>query len=316
MSRLTGTRYLTLDCINNCLLFKVSEVLLAERTRFQALELLKSPEFGLCLVLDGLVQVAEYDEYKYHETLVHIPLLNAEDRGRIAILGGGDGFALREVLRYGEVEHVDLVDIDKRVVEVSQKYLRHLNKGSLENERVKVHFTDGRKFISRKRNAYDSIIIDLTDPAEGNPSILLYSVEFYRMVYNALKPGGSFITQATAFQSPQYRRIFWTIRKVFGNAIPLHVYMKSFYDDWGFVMGLKLRDRLRLPPEDFKEVDDVISEKIGGRLRYLNGRTYFSNFSISPEEEKFLMKPAKEITDREALEKRGRPGRGIGPAFG
>ncbi|MBO3799335.1 MAG: hypothetical protein QXO47_07400 [Thermoproteota archaeon] len=301
MSSLTRTRYLTLDLFNNYFLFRVSKILLAERTSFQTLEVLESPEFGLCLLLDGLIQVAEYDEYRYHETLVHTPLLNAENRRSIAILGGGDGCALREVLRYREIEHVDLVDIDRRVVEVSEKHLQRLNKGSLKSRRVEIHLTDARKFISRKKNHYDSIIIDLTDPVEGGPSVLLYSKEFYRMVHNALKPGGTFITQATAFQSRQFRRIFWTVRRVFGNSIPLHVYVKSFCDDWGFVMGLKPWGKLRLPPEDFKEVDKMIAEKVKGRLRYLNGKTYMANFSMSPEDEGMLMKPVKEITDREAF---------------
>ena len=308
MSSSTRVRYLTLDSLNNYYLFKASSVLLAERTRFQTLEVLESPEFGLCLLLDGLIQVAEYDEYKYHETLVHTPLLNSENPRRVAILGGGDGCALREVLKHREVEHVDLVDIDKRVVEVSEKYLRSINKGALRSRRVRIHFCDGRKFISRRKNTYDSIIIDLTDPVDGGPSILLYSKEFYEMVYNALKPGGSFITQATAFQSRQYRRIFWTVRKVFGNAVPLHVYVKSFCDDWGFVMSLKPWTRLRLPPEDFKKVERRISEKVRGRLRYLNGKTYFSNFTIPPEEEEMLVKPVKEIRDREALGKKSSGG--------
>lgn len=114
-----------------------------------------------------------------------------------------------------------------------------------------------------------------------------------------------FITQATAFQSNQFRRIFWTVKRVFRNAVPLHVYIKSFCDDWGFVMGLKSWE-LRLIQEDFKEVDRKISEEIRGRLRYLNGRTYLSSLAIPSEEEEKLMKPARDITDREALEKKSR----------
>lgn len=296
-------RYLTLDFLNNYFLFKVSKVLLFERTRFQTLEILESPEFGLCLLLDGLIQVAEYDEYKYHETLVHTPLLNIEQRKRIAILGGGDGCALREVLKYNDVERVDLVDIDKRVVEISSKYLSKINKSSLRSRKARLFFTDARKFISGKKNAYDSIIIDLTDPIEGSPSVLLYSVEFYRNVYEALKPGGSFITQATTLQSLQFRRIFWTVKQVFRDAVPLHVYMKTFCDDWGFVMSFKPWNGLRLPPDNVKEVEDRISKMIHGELKYLNGRTYLSNFIIPPEEIKTLMKPAKEIRDKEALKK-------------
>ncbi|MDW8034317.1 MAG: hypothetical protein RMI79_05255 [Nitrososphaerota archaeon] len=304
MSQPVRVRYLTLDFLNNYFLFKVSKVLLFERTKFQTLEVLESPEFGLCLLLDGLIQVAEYDEYRYHETLVHTPLLNAERRRHIAILGGGDGCALREVLKYRDVERVDLIDIDKRVVEVSSKYLSKINRGSLKNKKVRLFFTDARKFISGKKNAYDSIIIDLTDPIEGSPSILLYSVEFYKKVYEALNPGGSFITQATTLQSRQFRRIFWTVKRVFGNAIPLHVYMKTFCDDWGFVMSLKPWNGLKLPPDDVKKVEDNISKMIDGELRYLNSKTYLSNFIIPPEESKILMKPAKEIRDKEALKKR------------
>jgi len=303
MPQPTRIRYLTLDFLNNYFLFKVSRVLLFERTRFQTMEVLESPEFGLCLLLDGLIQVAEYDEYRYHETLVHTPLLNVEQRRRIAILGGGDGCALREVLKYRDVERVDLVDIDKRVVEVSSQYLSKINKGSLKSRKVKIFFTDARKFISGRKNVYDSIIIDLTDPIEGSPSVLLYSVEFYRAVYEALKPGGSFITQATTLQSRQFRRIFWTVKRVFGGAVPLHVYMKTFCDDWGFVMSLKPWNGLRLPSDNVKKVEERISKLIRGELRYLNGNTYLSNFIIPPEESKILIKPAKEIRDKEALKK-------------
>jgi spermidine synthase len=303
MSQPVRVRYLTPDFLNNYFLFKVSKVIFSERTKFQKLEVLESPDFGLCLLLDGLIQVSEYDEYRYHETLVHVTLLNAENRRRIAILGGGDGCALREVLKYEDVKRVDLVDIDRRVVEVSSKYLSKINKDSLKDRRVRLFFTDARRFVSGKKNAYDSIIIDLTDPLEGGPSILLYSKEFYRIVYEALKPGGSFITQATTFQSPQFRRIFWTVKKVFGDAVPLHVYMKTFCDDWGFIMSLKPWNGLRLPPENVEEVDDRISKLIRGKLRYLNGKTYLSNFIIPPEDNSVLMKPAKEITDREALKK-------------
>ncbi|MGQ9479036.1 MAG: spermidine synthase [Thermoproteota archaeon] len=304
MSGSSKIRYLTPDYLNNYFLFKVNKILVSERTRFQTLELLKSPDFGLCLALDGLVQLAEYDEYRYHEVLVHPALLNAENPSRVAILGGGDGCALREALKHRSVKRVDLVDLDRRVIEVSKKYLPEINENSLSNHKARIFFTDARKFISRKRNAYDSIIIDLTDPTEGGPSILLYSKEFYRIVYDALRSGGSFVTQATTLQSSQFHRIFWTVRKVFGNAVPLHVYVKSFCDDWGFVMGLKYKNGPRLPPDDAGRVEKEIQERITRSLRYLNGRTYLASFAIPPEEERILMEPVEEITDREAFRKK------------
>jgi spermidine synthase len=300
MSHLAGTWYLTPDSYNSPNLFPVGELLLGKRTKFQRMEILRSPVLGLCLVLDGLVQVAEADEHRYHETLVHPALLNVEEPRDVAIVGGGDGCALREVLKHKAVERVDLVDLDRDVVEASKKYLSRVNKRSLSSPKVRLHFADGRKFLSKRREVYDAILLDATDPTEGGPSLLLYSREFYSIVRSALRPGGAVVTQATALESYQFRRIFWTVRSVFGHAEALHAFVRSFYDDWGFVMSTRSKE-IRLKPRDPELVDGELKRRIRGELRYLDGSIYCSSFAIPPELRDRLMRPAPIIRDREAL---------------
>lgn len=300
MLRLAGTWYLTPDSYNSPNLFPVGELLLSKTTRFQRLDILKSPTLGMCLVLDGLLQVAEVDEHKYHETLVHPALLNVEEPRDIAIIGGGDGCALREVLRHRTVEHVDLVDLDRDVVEASRKYLSNVNRRSFSNPKARLHFTDGRRFLSGKRETYDVILLDATDPTEGGPSLLLYSREFYEIVRSALRPQGVMVTQATALESYPFRRIFWTIKSVFGHAETLHVFVRSFYDEWGFVMSTRSKG-IRLLPNDPEVIDTELKRRVKGELRYLDGCIYCSSFAMPPELKNKLMRPSRTIRDEEAM---------------
>lgn len=300
MSRLAGTWYLTPDSSGSPNLFPVSELLLSKRTRFQMLEVLRSPVLGLCLVLDGLVQVAEADEHRYHETLVHPALLNVEGPHDVAIIGGGDGCALREALKHKTVEHVDLVDLDREVVEASRRYLSGVNKRSFSSSRVSLHFTDGRRFLSKKKEAYDAIVIDATDPTKGGPSLLLYSKEFYGIARSALRSGGVLVTQATVLESRQFRRIFWTVKSTFGHAEALHVFVRSFYDEWGFVISTKSKG-LRLGTNDPLVVESELRRRVRGGLRYIDGSTYCSSFALPPELKRKLMRPAPVIRDVHAM---------------
>ncbi len=193
----------------------------------------------LRLYLDGNLQFSSVDEYRYHEVLVHLPAAFALNRQRALVIGGGDGLAARELLKYDSIQSVDVVDLDEAVtgLAASQQQWVSLNQGSLKDKRVTVDNTDAWKFLAEQGGLYDLIVIDLPDP-ESEDIAKLYSVAFYQRVARRLSVGGVMITQST---SPWFaRQAFWsignTLEVVFPSVRPATVYVPSF-GLWGFFIA-------------------------------------------------------------------------------
>jgi len=188
------------------------------------------------LFLDGHLQFSSADEYRYHESLVHPAMVLAANRERVLIVGGGDGLSAREVLRYPDVEQVDLVDLDGAVTDLARRNVRlaRLNSNSLNRRQVRIFNEDGFIFIQREHEAYGVVIVDLPDP-RVEALTKLYSVEGYRLFQRHLGPGGVLVTQAS---SPYYaRRAYWSVGATLEAAgfrvWPYHVLVPSF-GEWGF----------------------------------------------------------------------------------
>ncbi|MGB9759448.1 MAG: fused MFS/spermidine synthase [Thermoproteota archaeon] len=294
---IAGSYYLTPTSDNFFQLIPLKRVLYSKESKYQKIEVIETNK-GIALILDGLVQIHEDDEYIYHESLIHPTLISVDHPRSALIVGGGDGCAARELLKDVDIREITLVDLDKDVIEVSKKFLKKINEGSLENKKVKIVVGDGRKFLEKTRNKYDIIVIDATDPIPSGPSLLLYSRQFYEVVKSKLEDGGAFVTQATVFGSNQYTRIYSTIKKVFGNAVCSHSFVKSFGDDWGFVMATK---NGKNATREKDEVELWIKSKLRKTPKYLNGETYIANFSIPNEIRKKIEKGSKIIEDSEAL---------------
>ncbi|MCC6434401.1 MAG: polyamine aminopropyltransferase, partial [Acidimicrobiales bacterium] len=209
------------------------------RTRYQDIVITEAVRFNgrrdLRLFLNGDLQFASLDEYRYHEALVHPAL--AGRRANVLILGGGDGLALREVLRYPDVEAVTLVELDPEVIRLARDddRLRELNQGALRDRRVTVETTDAFNWLRTVPERFDAIVVDMPD-ADDVATAKLYSVEFYELVANALAPQGQAVIQAgSPFFAPE---AFWSIEASVRAAgllsVPYHVDVPSF-GDWGFV---------------------------------------------------------------------------------
>jgi spermidine synthase len=191
------------------------------------------------LFLNGNLQFSSADEYRYHEALVHPGLASLPEARRVLILGGGDGLALREVLRYEAVTDVVLVDLDRAVTDLAIRHpiLRDLNQDSLRSKKLKLVHEDAFQWLRSVREPFDFIIIDFPDPSSFTIG-KLYSTRFYELVKQALKPEGQMVVQST---SPFYaKQSFWTIVNTL-NAVgfhtePYHVYVPSF-GEWGFVLA-------------------------------------------------------------------------------
>ena len=230
---------------------------------------------GVSLFLDGNLQFASIDEYRYHEALVHPAFAVAERKENVLVLGGGDGLAVREILRHPEVKSVTLVDLDKGMTDLARELplLRELNQRSLFDPRVRVVNDDAMVWISQDHRGippkFDVVIVDFPDP--NNFSLgKLYTVRFYRLLLERLADGGVVSVQST---SPLVaRRSFWcvvrSIEAAGFTARPYHALVPSF-GEWGFVLAGRgaLATPGHVPPG----------------LKYLTDATVASLFDIAPD---------------------------------
>lgn len=237
--------------------YKIKETLVRKKTKYQDLAILDTEVFGRMLVLDGIVQVTTKDEYVYHEMISHIPLFTYPHPKKVLVVGGGDGGAIREILRHPTVEKAVLCEIDGDVIEQCKRYLPEISCG-LDDKRCQVFVGDGIKYVKEHKNEFDVIIVDSTDPfsiAEG-----LFGGNFYKDIYDALTEDGIFIAQTeTPFYLPE------TVKKVFNDAKAIFPITKLFMAAiptypggyWSFTVGSKRYDPSQvdtatIPPMDMK----------------------------------------------------------------
>jgi spermidine synthase len=208
---------------------------------------------GVRLFLNGNLQFAERDEYRYHEALVHPVMASHGAPKRVAVLGGGDGMAVREVLKYASVESVTLVELDPKMTELfaREPMLSVLNDQALANPKVRIVNADAYAWLTQTTEVFDVVIVDFPDPS--NHAIgKLFTDEFYRRLDQRLSASGYAVVQST---SPLIaRQSFWTvvttIESVGLTAQPYHAFVPSF-GEWGFVVASRrpLRDAASVAPE-------------------------------------------------------------------
>ncbi|MFA5881599.1 MAG: polyamine aminopropyltransferase [Eubacteriales bacterium] len=224
---------------------KITGTLHVEKTEFQHIAVIDTLQFGRMLVLDGMVQTTIQDEFVYHEMITHVPLNTHRSPKNVLVIGGGDGGAIREIIKHPAVGHAVLVEIDRRVVEVSRKLLPEISCG-LDSPKVTVIYDDGIKHVRENPDTYDVIMVDSTEPV--GPAVELFSGEFYRSIYNALKPDGLFVAQT---ESPFFNAdLITSCHQKISQVFPLtKLYLASVptYPSglWSFTMGSKKYD-----PED------------------------------------------------------------------
>ena len=177
---------------------RVDRQLYSAQSEFQRIDVFDSQEFGRFLTLDGYMMLTEKDEFIYHEMMTHVPMAVHPDVKRVLVIGAGDGGVIRELVRYPEIEDIDLVEIDELVVEVCRKYLPQ-TACRLDDPRLHIYYEDGLRYIRRCEDLYDLIIVDSTDPF--GPGEGLFTKEFYGNCFKALHEDGIMVNQ---HESPFY----------------------------------------------------------------------------------------------------------------
>jgi spermidine synthase len=220
-------------------------VIYSKSTPYQRITLTRNKR-EMRLYLNGNLQFSSNDEYRYHEALVHPAMSSINAPENILVLGGGDGLAVREILRYPSVKHITLVDLDPAMTKLfsNQETLVKLNKSSLKNPLLHIYNEDAFVWLRNHSEQYDAVIVDFPDPS--NFSIgKLYSTTFYLQLKKALKPNGVAVIQSTSpFVAP---KSFWcidtTLRYAGFKTIAYHNYVPSF-GEWGYIMATLNTDTL------------------------------------------------------------------------
>lgn len=254
---------------------KVDNHLYTGQSEFQRIDVFKAKEFGTFFTLDGLMMVTEKDEFIYHDMIVHVPMATNPKIKNVLVIGAGDGGTVRELTRYASIENIDMVEIDKLVVDVCREYLPQ-TACKLDDPRVKLYFEDGLKFVRSKERNYDLIIVDSTDPF--GPGEGLFTKEFYGNCFKALKEDGILVNQ---HESPYYdeyaksmQRAHKRIREFFPVCRVYQAHIPTYPSGhWLFGFASKKYDPLT-------DIDEQAWNSLGLKTKYYNTDIHKGCFAL------------------------------------
>lgn len=221
---------------------RVNQILHVEKSQYQDILVFESTDYGNVLVLDGVIQVTERDEFSYQEMITHLAMMSHENPRNVLVIGGGDGGVLREVVKHPGIEKVTLVDIDEQVINVSKKFLPSLAVG-FQHPKVAVHIGDGFEFLKRNVNQFDVIITDSSDP-EG-PAESLFQDSYFQLVSNALTSNGVMTSQGECMwlHLPLISKVISSCKEVFPVASYAYTTIPTYPSGQiGFIVASKNKE--------------------------------------------------------------------------
>lgn len=212
--------------------FLCERAIYSGRSRFQQIDIVDTRMHGRMLFLDGVGQSSERDEFIYHEMLVHPALFSHPNPKSALVIGGAEGATLREIFRHPGIERVVMVDIDDELIEICKHHLPSWHQGSYADPRLELITTDGRSYVQDCSESFDCIVVDLSDPLEGGPAVLLFTREFYTLLKRRLTPMGSITFQGEGIspqEVPLHARMVNTLKAVFPTVLPYPYTIHSFH---------------------------------------------------------------------------------------
>lgn len=276
--------------------FAIKRYIYSGRTPYQQVEIVDTESYGRVLILDGKVQSAAFDEYIYHEALIHPAMTLHPGPRRVLLIGGGEGAGLRELLRHPQVEEITMVDIDKQVVELCREHLEEWHRGAFDDARVRLLFMDARRYLEETEEQFDIIISDLTDPSAAGPSYLLFTRQFYETAKKRLTPGGILTVQGGGL-SLDYMQIHGALRNTLGRVFKIrrsyHTHIPSFDSKWSFIIASDLHDPLAL---DREKVDQRL-KALADQLKFYDGETHEGLFRLPKNIRRLLSENLAVIDD-------------------
>ncbi|MBS5926380.1 MAG: polyamine aminopropyltransferase [Clostridium sp.] len=263
---------------------RVKETLYSKKSQFQQIDVIDTYDFGKVLVIDGWTMITEKDEFIYHEMITHVPMMVNKDIKNVLVIGAGDGGTVRELTRFNSIQRIDMVELDEEVVNAAREYLPFTS-CKLDDPRVNLYFQDGIKFVENKKNLYDLIIVDSTDPI--GPGEGLFTREFYKNCYEALTDKGILVNQG---ESPYYdmnkkemKRSNEKLKDIF-PICEVYQYMIPTYPSGYWFFGFASK---KLHP--INDFDEEFYNSLNLKDRYYNKDVHKASFAL-PNYVKELLK--------------------------
>ncbi len=269
-----------------------AQLLAQKQSPWQHIEVFDNPLFGRVMRIDGCFMTSERDEFFYHEPMIHLPALAHPGPRSALVVGGGDGGAVEELLKYPTMERVVLAELDADVVDLARTWLGKIHKGALDDPRMELRLGDARGLIESGSERFDQIVLDLTDPF--GPALDLYTVEFYQACQRTLLPGGVLsLHMGSPIHLPgSMARIAASLQQAFPIVRPYLQYVPLYGTLWCMAMASDSTDPALLSSA---EVDTRIAERGLQDLQLYNGATHQALLAQPNFVRELLARPAAPI---------------------
>jgi len=261
--------------------FKIRETLHRSRTPYQDLLIVDTYEYGRMMLLDGMVMLTDYDEFAYHEMIVHVPMCLHPNPKKILVVGGGDGGSVREILRHPSVEKIVLCEIDEEVINASRKFFPRIS-CALDNSKVEILVRDAIEYVKNPGEIFDVAIIDSTDPI--GPSLGLFTPAFYQNLQDCLTSNGIVVAQSESFYlRPNHVRGMYLKYKQLFPHVAIYCSNIPTYPTghWTFTLGSMTQDPL-------KDWSKQRAKRLESELRYYNAEIHQSAFALPTQFREWL----------------------------
>lgn len=278
---------------------RTTEVLAERQSSMQHIEIVQTPLFGRAMRIDGCFMTSEWDEFFYHEPMVHLPAITHGRPQQALIIGGGDGGVAHNLLRYPCMQRVVMAELDGDVIDMARQWLPAVHRGAFDDPRLELHIGDGLHYVHNcPAHTFDQIVLDLTDPF--GPAVALYTHDFYRACKRVLRPGG---VLSLHIQSPIHLghvmvRIVASLRCAFAVVRPYLQYVPLYGTLWGMAVASDQADPLLLSAE---AVNARLAQHGINTLKLYSGATHHAVLSLPPFVQTMLAQDAQPIAAGEEL---------------
>ncbi|QCI23758.1 polyamine aminopropyltransferase [Buchnera aphidicola (Macrosiphoniella sanborni)] len=257
--------------------FIIQEILYKKKTEYHEVIIFKNSRFGKIMVIDGIVQTTEHDEFIYHEMLTHVPIFSHGLVKNVLIIGGGDGGILREVCRHKDIKNITMVEIDHTIINLCQKYFPNHSYNAYQDLRLKLIIDDGLNFIRETKETFDLIISDSTDPINYGKN--LFSLEFYWNCKRCLNKNGLFVAQNGVFflQKDETILTYKHLKNIFYDTQFYQAAIPTYYG--GIMMFAWGTDNIKLRKKNIQDIQlSINNTKLN--FNYYNAKIHISSFYL------------------------------------
>lgn len=272
------------------------------KSPFQDIEVLDTVGFGRTLRIDDYFMTSDKDEFFYHENMIHPAAMSLDAPRRALIIGGGDGGAAEEYLKYPSMKEVVMAEIDKVVVDFCKEHLPEVHRGAFDDPRLNVLITDGKAYVEQCKDQFDLMMLDLTDPF--GPAEALYRVDFLKQCRRILGAHGvlSMHLGSPIARPNVFHRIVSSLREAFKYVRPYMVYVPLYGTAWGMATASDETDPLALSAG---AIDKRIVERGISHLQYYNGDTHRAVFALPNYVRELVAREPKPITAQAPMDEPG-----------